>query len=286
MKLLVMPSSIKQIKNLNDNIDGVIVGLNGLCINMPVNYTKEEIFEIIDICIENKKEIFISLNKNMFNSDLDYLKEILIELDKREITGIMYYDIAIVNIKEELKLKTSLVWNQEHLTTNYLTSNYWYDFGAKYTYLSSEITIDEINEISDKVSSKIMINLFGYLPMFVSRRHLVKNYLDTFNLTDNSKINYIEKEGNKYQIIDTNDGTVAYSAHVLNGITEVLNTKADYMVLNSFSIDDDKFKDIVYMFKTVNKDNQDEYKEKIDSMFKTNLGFLYKETIYKVKKND
>ncbi len=286
MKLLVMPSSIKQIKNLNDNIDGVIVGLNGLCINMPVNYTKEEIFEIIDICIENKKEIFISLNKNMFNSDLDYLKEILIELDKREITGIMYYDIAIVNIKEELKLKTSLVWNQEHLTTNYLTSNYWYDFGAKYTYLSSEITIDEINEISDKVSSKIMINLFGYLPMFVSRRHLVKNYLDTFNLTDNSKINYIEKEGNKYQIIDTNDGTVAYSAHVLNGITEVLNTKADYMVLNSFSIDDDKFKEIVYMFKTVNKDNQDKYKEKIDSMFKTNLGFLYKETIYKVKKND
>lgn len=286
MKLLVMPSSIKQIKNLNDNIDGVIVGLNGLCINMPVNYTKEEIFEIIDICIENKKEIFISLNKNMFNSDLDYLKEILIELDKKEITGIMYYDIAIVNIKDELKLKTSLVWNQEHLTTNYLTSNYWYDFGAKYTYLSSEITIDEINEISDKVSSKIMINLFGYLPMFVSRRHLVKNYLDTFNLTDNSKINYIEKEGNKYQIIDTNDGTVAYSAHVLNGITEVLNTKADYMVLNSFSIDDDKFKDIVYMFKTVNKDNQDKYKEKIDSLFKTNLGFLYKETIYKVKKND
>ncbi len=286
MKLLVMPSSIKQIKDLNDSIDGVIVGLNKLCINMPVNYTKEEIFEIIDICIDNKKEIFISLNKNMFNSDLDYLKEILIELDKKEITGIMYYDIAIVNIKDELKLKTPLVWNQEHLTTNYLTSNYWYDFGAKYTYLSSEITIDEINEIRDKVTSKIMINLFGYLPMFVSRRHLVKNYLETFNLTDSSKVNYIQKEGNKYQIIDTNDGTVAYSAHVLNGITEVLNAKADYMVLNSFSIYDDKFKEVVNMFKTVNKDNQDDYKEKIDSMFKTNLGFLYKETIYKVKKND
>lgn len=286
MKLLVMPSSIKQIKDLNDSIDGVIVGLNKLCINMPVNYTKEEIFEIIDICIDNKKEIFISLNKNMFNSDLDYLKEILIELDKKEITGIMYYDIAIVNIKDELKLKTSLVWNQEHLTTNYLTSNYWYDFGAKYTYLSSEITIDEINEIKGKVTSKIMINLFGYLPMFVSRRHLVKNYLETFNLTDSSKVNYIEKEGNKYQIMDTNDGTVAYSAHVLNGITEVLNAKADYMVLNSFSIYDDKFKEVVNMFKTVNKDNQDDYKEKIDSMFKTNLGFLYKETIYKVKKND
>jgi len=286
MKLLIMPSSIKQINEIIDNIDGVIVGLNKLCINMPVNFTKKEVFEIIDICNKNNKEIFISLNKNMFNSDLDYLKEILLELDKKEINGIMYYDIAIVNMKEELGLKTALVWNQEHLTTNYLTSNYWYDFGAKYTYLSSEITIEEINEIKEKASAKLMVTLFGYLPMFVSRRHLVKNYLDTFDLKDDSKINILEKEGNKYQIIDSEDGTVAYSSHILNGITEVLNTKVDYMVLNSFSIDDGKFKEVVYMFKTVTTDNVNDYKEKIDSMFKTNLGFLYKETIYKVKKND
>lgn len=286
MKLLVMPSSMKQISEIIDNIDGVIVGLNKLCINMPFNFTRQEVFEIIDICNKNNKEIFISLNKNMFNSDLDYLKETLLELDKKEIDGIMYYDIAIVNMKEELGLKTALVWNQEHLTTNYLTSNYWYDFGAKYTYLSSEITIEEINEIKEKASAKLMVTLFGYLPMFVSRRHLVKNYLDTFDLKDDSKINILEKEGNKYQIIDSEDGTVAYSSHILNGITEVLNTKVDYMVLNSFSIDDDKFKEVVYMFKTVTNDNVNDYKEKIDSMFKTNLGFLYKETIYKVKKND
>lgn len=286
MKLLVMPSSMKQISEIIDNIDGVIVGINKLCINMPFNFTRQEVFEIIDICNQNNKEIFISLNKNMFNSDLDYLKETLLELDKKEIDGIMYYDIAIVNMKEELGLKTALVWNQEHLTTNYLTSNYWYDFGAKYTYLSSEITIEEINEIKEKASAKLMVNLFGYLPMFVSRRHLVKNYLDTFDLKDDSKINILEKEGNKYQIIDSEDGTVAYSSHILNGITEVLNTKVDYMVLNSFSIDDDKFKEVVYMFKTVTNDNVNDYKEKIDSMFKTNLGFLYKETIYKVKKND
>ncbi len=286
MKLLVMPSSMKQISEIIDNIDGVIVGINKLCINMPFNFTRQEVFEIIDICNQNNKEIFISLNKNMFNSDLDYLKETLLELDKKEIDGIMYYDIAIVNMKEELGLKTALVWNQEHLTTNYLTSNYWYDFGAKYTYLSSEITIEEINEIKEKASAKLMVTLFGYLPMFVSRRHLVKNYLDTFDLKDDSKINILEKEGNKYQIIDSEDGTVAYSSHILNGITEVLNTKVDYMVLNSFSIDDDKFKEVVYMFKTVTNDNVNDYKEKIDSMFKTNLGFLYKETIYKVKKND
>lgn len=286
MKNLIMPNSIQQLNDLLNNIDGVIVGLDKLCINMPYNFNYDELKEIIKICNDNSKEIFISLNKNMHNKDLEYLKNILIDLDKYNINGIIYYDIALVNYKKELKLNIPLVWGQEHLTTNYLTSDYWYSFGALYTYLSSEITLDEVNEISENCKAKTMVTMFGYLPMFVSRRHLVKNYLDTFNIKDNSKINYIEKEGKQYKIVDSSDGTVAYSANVLKGIEEVLRLKTDYIVLNSFSINDADFKEVVSMFKNVNKTNVKEYKERIDSMFSTDFGFLYKETIYKVKKND
>lgn len=286
MKLLIMPNSIKQVNELLENIDGIIVGLDKLCINMPYNFSLDEINELITICNENDKEIFISLNKNMFNKDLDYLKEILLTLDSKNITGIFYYDIAIVNMKEELNLKLDLVWNQEHLTTNYLTSNFWNEHGAAYTALSSEITLDEVKEIKKNAKAKLMFTAFGYLPMFVSRRHLVKNYLDTFNLKDNSKINYITKEDKVYQIIDTVDGTIAYSDKVLNAISEVNSLDIDYIILNSFSIPNDIFKDVTHMFKNVNSANKEEYKEKIDSMLDTYLGFLYKETIYKVKKND
>lgn len=286
MKKLVMPNSIKQVNELISLIDGIIVGLDRLCINMPYNYNLDEIKELISICNINNKEIFIALNKNMHNSDLIYLKEVLTILDNYEITGIIYYDIALVNYKKDLHLKTDLVWGQEHLTTNFLTSNYWYDKGAKYTYLSSEITLEEINEISSKSLAKTMVTMFGYLPMFVSRRHLVKNYLDTFNIKDNSKINYIEKEDKIYQIIDSKEGTIAYSNRVLNGIMETLKLKSDYIVLNSFSIDDNIFRKVVEMYNSVNESNVKEYKERIDSMISCDLGFLYKETIYKVKKND
>ena len=78
--------------------------------------------------------------------------------------------------------------------------------------LSSEITLDEVKEIEKEAKAKLMLPVFGYLPMFVSRRHLVKNYLETFNLEDNSKINYIEKEGKIYPIIDNEEGTIAYSS--------------------------------------------------------------------------
>ena len=58
----------------------------------------------------------------------------------------------------------------------------------------------------------------------------------------------------------------------------------DYIILNSFNIGLDKFISIIKMFKSVNKDNIEEYNDKINNMF-TNVdyGFLETKTIYKVK---
>lgn len=284
MKLLIMPKSIDQIESLIEDIDGVIVGIKDLSINQPAYFTLEEIKKINEIIKNNGKEIFVSLNKNMFNKDLEILEYTLLQLDNLKLNGILYYDIAIVNFKKNLKLVTPLVWNQEHLTTNYLTSNFWYEYGAKYTMLSSEITLDEINEIKENAKAKIMVPIFGYLPMFVSRRHLVKNYLDTFKIKDDSSINYIEKENKTYAIIDSNDGTIAYSNKCLNGINETLKLNSDYIVLNSFNINNATFRRVVSMYNIVNESNVQEFKEEIDKMLETDTGFLYKETVYEVKK--
>ena len=284
MKLLIMPKSIDQIESLIEDIDGVIVGIKDLSINQPAYFTLDEIKKINEIIKNNGKEIFVSLNKNMFNKDLEILEYTLLQLDNLKLNGILYYDIAIVNFKKNLKLVTPLVWNQEHLTTNYLTSNFWYEYGAKYIMLSSEITIDEINEIALNTNAKTMVPIFGYLPMFVSRRHLVKNYLDTFKIKDDSNINYIEKEDKIYAIIDSNDGTIAYSNKCLNGINETLKLNVDYIVLNSFNINNATFKRVVSMYNIVNESNVQEFKEEIDKMLDTDTGFLYKETIYEVKK--
>ena len=61
------------------------------------------------------------------------------------------------------------------------------------------------------------------------------------------------------------------------------NYQIDYVTLNAFDIDDEKFMKVVKMF----KEGKQESEEKINEMFEnTSKGFLYKETIYRVKKND
>lgn len=279
-KILIIPNT----KQLKYNVDGYILGIENLSVNMPIYFNINEVKEIIKN--NPKKEIFISLNKNMFNEDLDYLKEILLELNNLDIKGVLFYDLAILNLKEKLNLKYDLVWNQEHLVTNYETINYYYNFNVKYACLSNEITLREILEIKENTDSKLMIMLFGYIPMFTSKRHLVNNYLETFNINDNSKINYIEKEDKTYPIIDDNIGTTVYNSHILNGIEEYLKIKEhniDYIILNSFEINDDDFIKIIDLFKNVNSDNIEQYKSEIEEMCKTtDTAFLHKETVYKV----
>ena len=282
-KILTIPSSLDEINQTKDKVDGFIIGIKDMSVN--VNYYID--YNNLDILNNINKDIFIALNKNMHNSDLDIVKDILIKLNNYNIKGILYYDIGVLNIYNSLNLNYDLVWAQEHLTTNYNTINYWNEKGAKYAYLSSDITEEEIVEISKNSKSKLIVNLFGYLPMFVSKRHIVKNYLEYFNLSDNSNINYIEKEDKVYPIIDNNVGTQVYSNNILNGIRSKINLDVEYIVLNSFNIDIDKFIIIIDMFKSVNKDNIDKYEDKINNMFNNiDTGFLNTRTIYRVKKNE
>ena len=187
----------------------------------------------------------------------------------------MYADTALVNLKIEGLFKTDLVWSQEHLTTNYQTINNWKSFGVKYTYLSTDITLREIKEIKGNTNSILIAPIFGYIPIFTSKRHEVKNYLDNFNLNDNSNINYIEKENKIYPIVDNNEGTVVYSNNILNGYKEYLDLNIDYVTLNEFNIDSSLFLNVLKTFK-----EKKEADLKIDNSFK---GFLYNETTYKVK---
>ncbi len=276
-KTIVIPNNKKMI---DLDCDAIVLGLKNYSVNMPFYMDIEELKEISE---KTNKEIFVSINKNIFNNEIDKLKEILLKLNNIKIKGVFYYDISIVNLKEKLKLNYDLIWNQEHLTTNYMTINYWLSKGVKYTCLSNEITINEIKEITKNTKAKLIVQLFGYVPMMNSRRHAVKNYLNEFNIDDDSKINYIEKENKTYPIIDDENGTVVYTNKILNGIKDVLDIDVEYILLNSFMINEKDFNKVLKMFKTVTKENKEEYYNMINNMFNADTLFLHKETIYKVK---
>ena len=277
-KKIIIPSNKEQITNLMNYVDGFIIGLKDMSVNLPTYFSLFEIKEISELVKKNNKELFVSLNKNMHNNDLKYLKEILLEFEKYHITAIIYYDVSIINLKQELKLKNDLVFSEEHAVTNYATINYWNNMGASYAYLSNEITLNEILDIHENSNSKLLVQVLGYVPIFVSERKLITNYKTYFNIVNKEKLYYIEKEDKKYPILEDKYSTQVYSNYILNAIDEIDKLKdIEYLVYNSFNINEELFD---YIVKRENIKSKD-----VDKLFKnSDKGFLYKETIYKVKK--
>ena len=278
--ILIMPDNINQIKDNKNLYDGVILSIDKYSVNSRYTLSINEIKDIIKI-IPNK-EVFISINKNIENNELDELESILLSLNELNIKGVLYSDVALVTYKD--KLNYDLVWAQEHLVTNYETINYWHDFGVNYAYLSSDLNINEINIITKNTDVKLMANIFGYQSMFVSKRHIVKNYLNNFNIKDNSKIHFMKKEGKTYPIKDSNY-TYVFSNNIFNGIKEYYNMDVDYYVVNGFLIDNEKLTKVLSIIGNITKENVEDSSLQVMDIF-TNIdtGFLYKDVVSKVKK--
>ena len=278
--ILLMPDNVDQIKDNTKYYDGVILSIDNFSVNSRYTLSINEIKDIIKI-IPNK-EVFISINKNIENNELDELESILLSLNELNIKGVLYSDVALVTYKD--KLNYDLVWAQEHLVTNYETINYWHDLGVNYAYLSSDLNINEINIITKNTDVKLMANIFGYQSMFVSKRHIVKNYLNNFNIKDNSKIHYMQKEGKTYPIVDANY-TYVFANNIFNGIKEYYNMNVDYYVVNGFLIDNEKLTKVLSIIGNITKENVEDSSLQVMDIF-TNIdtGFLYKDVVSKVKK--
>ena len=279
-KIIVMPSNKEEMLDLINDVDGFLIGLKDMSINMPTYFSLFDIKEINELLKEKNKILFVSLNRNFHNNDLKYLKEVLKEFEEYKIDGVFYYDVALINLKQELNLKLNLVFSEEHSVTNYATINYWNMMGAEMAYLSNEITLDEIIDIKRNSNSKLFVQVFGYIPIFASERKLITNYLKSFNIEDESLKYHIEKENKEYRILENKYNTEVYSNYILNAIDLIEKLKEidiEYLIFNSFDIDKNIF---IYIIKNKDVITSND----IDKMFNnTSKGFLYKETIYKVK---
>lgn len=259
--------------------------------NYSVDYYELDINEIKDLLNKyNNIELFISINKNIFNKDLDDLKDKLIELSKLNIKGILFYDLSVLSLVKSLKLDIDLVYHQTHMVTNYNICDFYYNLGVKYAYLSTEITVDEMLEISDKTKIDLMVYFIGHPIISHSKRKLVSNYYKHLNKENNNKLNIITEKNRdiKYYIEENNLGTNILTGDILNGSKAFLSLKdkISYGILDNNYIDDDMFLKVLelYFNKLNEKIEDDKFLKDIELLIGNYDGFFYTKTMYKVKK--
>lgn len=282
MKLLVEPMNKE---NLEFNCDGLILAINDYAVESNTYFTLDEIKNISD---SFNGEIFVKLNKNLMNDDIPFVKDILVQLDKMNIDGVFFYDLAVLELKRELNLNIDLVWNQTHMVNNYKTCNYYYSKGVKYALLGKEITLDEILEIIDLSDITSMVEVVSKPSVAFSKRKLVTNYYKDMGIDGSKEIIVNEKVSNlNFDIKEDSNGTVFFLDLITNGtsiIRDLYDNGCSYIIMREYGIDN--FRELVNDTMEYIKDSCSDlsyvlkYKKLGDS-----TNFFFKKTIYRVKKN-
>ena len=274
------------IKNTNMKEGYPLFGLKDLSINKPT-LSLEELKNIKD------KNIFISIDKNIFNSDLPYLEKALQLIENLNLKGIFFYDLAVLSLSKRLNLKTKLIWNQDFLVTNYKTCNFYQKEGVKGAVLSPLLP-EEIEEIRNNTNLELYVNIFGHQLMAVSKRHLLTSYFNYINKENDQNIKFMKEKTGTYPVIEEFYGTKFLTKDILNGIrylNKLKEIKIDYVILDSILIENDTFSKILEyykeaIYKDVTEERLLEMEQEINKIIPTSLEFFAKKTIYKVKKND
>lgn len=286
MQLLVNLTS-KELDRFLEFTNSFIIGLE----NYSVNYYEISLDDIKELLEKYPNiDLFVSINKNIFNKDINDLESKLISLSKLRIKGVLFYDLAVLEIVKRLNLELNLVIHQTHMITNYNICNYYHDLGVKYGYLSTEITEEEISEISSKTKLELMAYFIGHPIISHSKRKLVSNYYTYANKENKLDYNVIKEHGKdskKYYIKEDKKGTNILTYDILNGTKAftILKEKIKYAILDTNLIDEDLFIEILSLYKKNldKKLSNEDLIQKVQDLIGENDGFFYLKTIYKVK---
>ena len=277
MKLLGVIRDNNFLEYLDNGLDGMILPLESFSVDYFKYYSISDIKEYRK---NTDKLLYVVINKMIFNNELDSLFKVLKELENIKVDGVFFYDLAVLNLVRENNLSINLIYNGTHMVTNSDTINLYYDLGVKGAYLSNEITKNEVLNIRSNTKSDLFILLLGNPVVAMSRRNLLTSYFDNKNKSKSDLITIKEpKSGQEFLVKEDSNGTTFFynrRLNLSNVYKELVDFGINYGIIEQGDYSSLEYKELINAFISFNK-------QKIDELAGHNRGFLYRETIYKVK---
>lgn len=279
---------VHNLENINDlmNVDGFIIGNATFSSRLTSSQNVDEINDLIFRLTKENKEIFLTLNKMYLDEEIDELKFFLTNVNTNLLTGILVTDLGVVQILIDLGLEKLIVWQGETLSTNPFDFNVLANFNAYGSFVAKEITLEDIKTISQNKKYNLFIIGHGHLNMFYSRRHLIKNFKEEYNLNiDEHKTTFHlvenKRDNHEFPVLEDNHGTYVFRSSVVNSFKylDQLKEIVDYFIIDPLFKDDNYTKAILSMYQngfddTIAENLKTSYNEVWDD------GFFETKTVY------
>ena len=236
MKLLIECSSKEKL--YVDKTDGIILPLEGFSVESKCFFSMDEIKDIKE---KYSCMVFVKVNKNFMNEEIDDLKNVLQELNDCGIDGVFFYDLAVLELKNELNLQLPLIWNQTHMVNNYKTCDYYYSKGVSYALVGKEITLEEIKEIVQNSKISVMVEVVSNPSVAFSKRKLITHYYQDLGKAKKNDMIIHERGTNQdYELFENKDGTSFFLDVVTNGtsiIKDLFDIDTPFIIMREYGLE-------------------------------------------------
>ncbi len=250
MKLVVelkYPNLIEEFSN----IEGFILNIKGLSCYYDRGYSLGEIEELIRKIHNNNQLVYVNARRIFHEQDLEIIDEML---DKLIILGVDYFfygDATFYEIAVKKNIVEKLIYQVNTYMTNYFDISVMLSENESVV-SSTEISYEELKNITDKVVEPIYIHAFGYYPIFHSRRELITNYQMYRQIEVDTSCNYDvveELRDSHYPIEQTENGMVVYidGAYCLDKEINSLGGN-NYFIITSKFINENDYKEIINIY--------------------------------------
>lgn len=262
-KILYIITDLNIVDKLKEvGVTNFLFPLKGFCVGY------ENTFDINEI----KEDSFLFINRILDNDSLDELEYIL-KNNAKKIRGIVYDDFGVLHLINKLNLDVIKINYQNHFGTNYESINENLKFNNSVV-VSTDITKEEIDVICSKANQEVTLFLFGLVPAMYSRRLLLTNFYNEFNIENKNNVEVYEKiSNNKFIMVENEYGTVGYQKKYYNGFELIDSKNVLYFIVNPLFLNETEQLKLIDCIK----------KKKFDLDIPHDTGFLHKETIYKLK---
>ena len=252
VSLLTTVPCFKDIQQLIDaGINGIILSDTEHATIAAENVTLDEIITARALTKIQNVQLYVRCDRNFYDEELADLQAYLQALQKIDVDGIYYADMAVYTLAAKLNMIDSLIYDPETTITDQADIDIYLKQQNQRVVLAKELTLSEMLSIGQKFPDRIEMIIHGHLRMSRSRRQVLSGYQEAFKTTNlhlNRQIT-AQEESRDYQfpIVEDDFGTYTYSYYTLCSLNELMVITKDITYLRIDGI----FKDTTYLLNVI-----------------------------------
>lgn len=228
-KYIIIPRSNNLTEYTDKGFGSFILPLKDYSIGYDTYFDIDEINEL-----SNKYNIYVLINK-FLHKRIDEFRKLYPKFNN----NIKFFveDIGLTDVIE----KERIIIFENHIESNYASINFLYNLGYKDVVLNNDLTITEINEIREKTDSKLYFFLITRNMLLYSKRKLISNYKENYNIDKDDKRYTIFEKVSKIQleINEEDDSSTIRMRKIFSGNKYIEDLKKiDYLIIDTNSMSD------------------------------------------------